>query len=162
VSAALVALGVLVLLIWLFLRRRVAVLPGEVVYRDGPDAETLLSHHHRLAGRPDYVTREKRGLVPVEVKSRALGERGRPYDSERAQLLAYCLLAEEQLGGPVSHGLLHYRDRSVRVAFGDRERQEITSLLAEMDATREAHRSHQQARRCQSCGFRDQCGEALA
>jgi CRISPR-associated exonuclease Cas4 len=162
VSVVLLALGVLVFLAWLFLRRRVAMLSGEVVYRDSPDAETLASGRYRLAGRPDYVTREKCGLVPVEVKSRALGDRGRPYDGERAQLLAYCLLTEENLGGAVSHGLLQYRDRSIVVPFGDRERQEITALLSEMEATREAHRSHSQAGRCKSCGFRAQCGEALA
>ena len=160
-SAVLLALGVIVLLVWLFLRRRVVVLPGEVVYRDTDGAPTLISHRYRLAGRPDYVTRESRGLVPVEVKSRNCGQRG-PYDGERAQVLAYCLLAEKELGGPVSHGLLQYRDRSVRVPFGDRERHEITALLAVMEATREAHRSHQQVGRCKSCGFRGRCGEALA
>lgn len=160
-SVVLLALGVLVLLVWLVLRRRVAVLPGEVVYRDGPDSETLVSRRYGVAGRPDYVTREKRGLVPVEVKSRSCGQRG-PYDGERAQLLVYCLLAEEDLGGPVSHGLLQYRDRSVVVPFGDRERREITALLAQMEATREAHRSHQQGGRCRSCGFRGRCNEALA
>lgn len=160
-SVVLLALGVFVLLVWLVVRRRVVVLPGEVVYRDGPDAETLVSRRHRVAGRPDYVTREKRGLVPVEVKSRSCGQRG-PYDGERAQVLVYCLLAEEDLGGPVSHGLLQYRDRSIVVPFGDRERREITALLAEMEATREAHRSHEQAGRCKSCGFRGRCDEALA
>jgi CRISPR/Cas system-associated exonuclease Cas4 (RecB family) len=140
----------------------VAVLPGEVVYRDDPDAETLVSRRYRVAGRPDYVTREAHGLVPVEVKSRALGDRGRPYGGERAQVLVYCLLAEEELGGPVSHGLLQYRDRRVTVAFGDRERQEIVALLAQIEATREPHRSHQQAGRCRSCGLRGQCSEALA
>jgi CRISPR-associated exonuclease Cas4 len=161
-SAILLVLGGFVLLAWLVLRRRITVLPGEVIYRDEPDAPTLVSQRYALRGRPDYVTPEKRGLVPVEVKSRALGDKGRPYDGERAQVLAYCLLAEEDLGGPVSHGLLQYRDRSIVVPFGDRERREIAALLAEMEATREAHRSHQQAGRCKKCGFRGQCNEALA
>ena len=160
-SAVLLALGVLALLAWLVLRRRAVALPGEVVYRDGPGAETLVSRRHGVAGRPDYVTRERHGLVPVEVKSRSCGRRG-PHDGERAQVLVYCLLAEEGLGGPVSHGLLRYRDRSVVVPFGGRERREITALLAEMGATREAHRSHQQAGRCRSCGFRGRCDEGLA
>jgi CRISPR-associated exonuclease Cas4 len=166
VSAALLALGVLALLFWLSLRRRAAVLPGEeVVYRDAPDAPdapVLVSRRHRLVGRPDYVTREGRGLVPVEVKSRALGPRGRPHDGERAQLLAYCLLAEEELGGPVAHGVLEYHDRRVSVPYGDRERAEVVALLAEMEATRDARRSHAQAARCRGCGFRTRCGEVLA
>jgi hypothetical protein len=60
-----------------------------------------ISHQHRLAGRPDYLTREAGGLVPVEVKSRSCGKSG-PYRGERAQLLAYCLLAEQDLGGAPS------------------------------------------------------------
>jgi hypothetical protein len=104
VSVLLLALGVLALLVCWFLRRRVAVLPGEVVYRDDPDTETLVSRRYRVAGRPDYVTREAYGLVPVEVKSRALGNRGRPYGGERAQVLVYCLLAEEELGARPGNG----------------------------------------------------------
>lgn len=160
-SAVLLALAALAFLLWLFLRSRVAVLPGEVVYRDEEGARTLVSRRHRLAGRPDYVTREKDGLVPVEVKSRACGKHG-PYPGERAQLLAYCLLAEEEFGGTVARGELQYRDRKVAVPFGEPQRQEITALLGRMDATREAHRSHEQAARCRRCGFRDQCSEALA
>jgi CRISPR-associated exonuclease Cas4 len=160
-SAVLLGLALLDFLAWLLLRGRATVLPGEVVYRDTPDAPTLVSRGHRLAGRPDYVTREKGGLVPVELKSRSLGPRGRPYDGERAQLLAYCLLAEEKLGGPVAYGVLEYRDRRVTVPFGERERREVAALLSEMEATHEAHRSHGQAGRCRRCGFRDRCGEAL-
>lgn len=159
-SIVLLALAVLAFLLSLFLRNHAAVCPGEVVYRDTDDEHTLVSDRYRLVGRPDYITREKRGLVPVEVKSRACGPRG-PYPGERAQLLAYCLLAEEEFGGRVAHSVLQYRDRSVTVPFNDRERRAITALLAEMNAAREAHRSHQQPGRCRGCGFRGQCSEAL-
>ena len=57
------------MLAWLWLRRDVAVLPGEVIYRDAAGAPTLVSHRYRLAGRPDYITQDARGVVPVEVKS---------------------------------------------------------------------------------------------
>lgn len=160
-SSLLFALAALALLLWWFLRRRAAVLPGEVVWRDTPEARTLVSRRYELAGRPDYVVREARGLVPVEVKSRACGPRG-PYASERAQLLAYCLLTEDALGASVTSGVLEYRDRRISVPFGQRERQEITTLLAQMDAESDAHRSHDQAARCRGCGFRTQCSEALA
>jgi CRISPR/Cas system-associated exonuclease Cas4 (RecB family) len=78
---------------------------------------TLVSHRFRLAGRPDYVTRGRRGLVPAEIKSRACGSRG-PHPSERAQLLAYCLLVEEAFNASVHAGVLQYprpqRDGAVR------------------------------------------------
>ncbi|MBX9875737.1 MAG: Dna2/Cas4 domain-containing protein [Beijerinckiaceae bacterium] len=161
IGAALMLLAALALLLWLYLRRRVETLPGEVTYQDGPGARTLVSHRHRLAGRPDYVTRGKRGLVPVEVKSRASGRSG-PRPGERAQLLAYCLLVEEALGEPVAHGVLRYADRAVTVPFGDRERREVAALLEQMDAEGDPRRSHDQAARCRGCGFRDRCAEALA
>ena len=63
-SGILFALAALAFLLWLLLRSRAEALPGEVAYRDAPDAGTLVSHHYRLAGRPDYVTRGKRGLIP--------------------------------------------------------------------------------------------------
>jgi CRISPR-associated exonuclease Cas4 len=161
VSELLLLLGFLALLVWWLLRKRADVLPGEVVYRDTPDAPTLVSRRFRLAGRPDYVTRESRGLVPVEVKSRTCGEYG-PYAGERAQLFAYCLIVEEEFSGTVARGELQYRDRKVTVPFGEPQRQEIINLLKRMDAMQEAHRSHSQAGRCRRCGFRDQCSEALA
>ena len=88
-------------------------------------ARRLRKGRYELAGRPDYVVRSARGLVPVEVKSRACGSRG-PYAGERAQLLAYCLLTEDALSGTVTSGVLEYRDRRISVPFGERERQEIT------------------------------------
>lgn len=69
-SGFLFAFAALALLVWWVLRRRAAVLPGEVVWRDTPDADTLVSRRYALAGRPDYVVREAGGLVPFEVKSR--------------------------------------------------------------------------------------------
>ena len=43
-SAVFLGLGVLALLAWLVLRRRAVALPGEVVYRDGPDAPVRRGH----------------------------------------------------------------------------------------------------------------------
>jgi CRISPR/Cas system-associated exonuclease Cas4 (RecB family) len=160
-SVVLFALGVLAILIWLFLRGRGERMPGEIVYRDTPDVPTLYSQKYRLAGRPDYIVRESDGFVPVEVKSRQCGKFG-PYPGERAQLLAYCLLTEEEFGGRVVRGELQYPNRNVLVLFGEQEREEIASLLHNMRAARDLHRSHQQEGRCRSCGFRARCDEALA
>ncbi|MDO9712801.1 CRISPR-associated protein Cas4 [Paracraurococcus lichenis] len=159
-SGLLFGLAALALLAWWLLRRRAAVLPGGVVYSDAPDAPTLVSHRHRLAGRPDYVVRGARGPVPVEVKSRGCGRHG-PHAGERAQLLAYCLLVEAEFGEPVREGLLQYRDRAVQVPFGEAERRETAALLAAMVGRQERHRSHLQAARCRGCGTRAACGEAL-
>jgi CRISPR/Cas system-associated exonuclease Cas4 (RecB family) len=84
-----------------------------------PEAPTLYSRKYRLASRPDYVTREAGGFVPVEVKSRQCGKFG-PYPGERAQLLAYCVLTEEEFGSGVEHGELRYANRTIMVPFRDR------------------------------------------
>ena len=160
-SFTLLALGVLAILTWLVLRDRGAQMPGEVVYSDTPETLTLFSQRYRLAGRPDYVIRQSGGFVPVEVKSRQCGKFG-PYAGERAQLFAYCLLTEEELGGRVARGELRYANRTIIVPFGEPERGEIIDLLRDMRAAGHPHRSHDQAARCKRCGFRTRCDEALA
>jgi hypothetical protein len=125
-SFTLLALGVLAILTWLVLRDRGAQMPGEVVYSDTPETLTLFSQRYRLAGRPDYVIRQSGGFVPVEVKSRQCGKFG-PYTGERAQLFAYCLLTEEELGGRVARGELRYANRTIIVPFGEPERERLST-----------------------------------
>jgi CRISPR/Cas system-associated exonuclease Cas4 (RecB family) len=105
------------------------------------------------------------GSFPVEVKSRSCGKSG-PYDGEKAQLCAYCLLVEELTGTTVRFGVIQYVDRECRVPFGNRERSYIADLLARIRQAKslvQIGRSHTHARRCQTCGFRsaDVCGQAL-
>jgi hypothetical protein len=124
----------------LFLHDKAARLPGEMIYRDADGrAESLLSDRYGLKGKPDYVLRSRGALLPVEVKSRACGSRG-PYDSEKAQLFAYCLLVEDQWDTTARAGILQYRDR----------RMLLETLKAEVDDYLERHRSE-----------RDEQGHAL-
>jgi CRISPR/Cas system-associated exonuclease Cas4 (RecB family) len=100
--------------------------------------------------------------VPVEVKSRSFG-RG-PHDGEKAQLFACCLLVEEW-GQPVRERILQYADREMRMPFGDNERAWLLGLIAEMqryESAADVARSLSQARKCQRCGVRANCGQALA
>jgi CRISPR-associated exonuclease Cas4 len=159
------ALAFVALVIWLRLqlaRRREAV----VIYSDTDTrhrGEVLVSHRYRLAGRPDYLTHTRSGLTPIELKSRSCGPKG-PYPGERAQLLAYCLLAEDAVGEPVQNGLLEYANRQFPIPYGPAERQEIIALLDKMRAAEtagDAQRSHHDPRRCRACGVRSTCGQAL-
>ena len=163
IGAVFLLLAVLALLIFVFTVRRPF---GAVMYSDTDQknrGETLAAHRYRLAGRPDYIIRTAEGATPIEVKSRNCGPRG-PYASEKAQLYAYCLLAEEALGLTVTAGILEYPNRKYRVPFGPRERHEIIALLDDMHTVRGSQpipRSHNDARRCRACGVRASCGEAL-
>jgi CRISPR-associated exonuclease Cas4 len=171
IGLLLLALTVIAFIAWLFFYRRSRVGPaalGTIVYDDAgrfrPE-EVLVSHRYGLKGKPDYIVRDAKGQFPVEVKSRACGQRG-PYDGEKAQLFAYCLLVEEFSGEPVSSGLIEFAGRQWRLPFGERERRYVVSILDEIRLTRavsDVPRNHSRAVRCQRCGFRgeDVCGQAL-
>ena len=171
IGLMLLALAVIAFIAWLFFYRRSQVGPaalGTVVYDDAgrfhPE-EVLVSHRYGLKGKPDYIVRDANGQFPAEVKSRACGQRG-PYDGEKAQLFAYCLLVEEYTGEPVRSGLIEFANRQWRLPFGDRGRRYVLSVLDEIRRLRVATdvaRSHTQAGKCRGCGFRrdDVCGQAL-
>jgi CRISPR-associated exonuclease Cas4 len=170
---------------WLAARRgaRRAGLPeGRIIYSDTgapvgriapialnergePQEKPLVSHHHRLAGRPDYLVRTKEGIIPVEAKSTKCPANGVPYESHLMQLASYCLLVEETMGAGVPFGVIRYRDRQLRVDYTDELRAALLAVLAEMREARAAadvHRSHEETARCAACSYREICDESLA
>ena len=140
---------------------------GQVVYVDTrgwqKSDRPLFSNTYRLTGKPDYLVKDGRNLIPVEVKSRAAP--AAPYLSHVMQLAAYCLLVEEALSAPAPYGYVHYRDKTFRVDFTASLRAELRQLLAEMRAAgraRQVHRNHDTPQRCVHCGFQEVCGEQLS
>ncbi len=139
---------------------------GKVVYADTGawqrNERPLFSRTYGLTGKPDYLVRDARHIIPVEVKSRAAPDS--PYLSHVMQLAAYCLLVEDVLGARAPYGFVHYRDKTFRVDFTSALRAELLSLLKEMRGALRApvvHRSHDSAARCAHCGFQEVCGEGL-
>jgi CRISPR-associated exonuclease Cas4 len=133
------------------------------VYLVAPD-KVLVSHRYKLVGIPDEIVRMENGeRVPVELKTKHWSGR-EPPAGDRAQVLAYCLLIEENYRQSVSFGILRYADSAFRIPFGDAERQEILGLLSEIQEARKARdvrRNHNRARRCRKCGMQTSCGDAL-
>jgi CRISPR-associated exonuclease Cas4 len=81
------------------------------------------------------------------------------------QLAAYCLLVEEQERRKPPHGIIKYRDRAFEVEFTNELRTELLNTLDAMRrdlGTRDIARDHEQAGRCQRCGYRDRCDQSLA
>jgi CRISPR-associated exonuclease Cas4 len=158
--------------LWLLVRagaaRRATGLPlGHVVYVDTGAWDRcerpLFSNQHRLTGRPDYLVRSREGLIPVEVKSGIAPEQ--PYPAHVLQLAAYCLLVEEQESRSPAYGILKYRDRAFEVDYTPALRDELVHTLDAMRRDLGAHdvaRTHDQAERCQGCGYRDRCDQRLA
>ena len=149
--------------------RRATGLPaGRIVYADTSRwqraAHPLFSRQHQLAGKPDYLVREGRAVIPAEVKaSRA------PADGPRAghalQLAAYCLLVEETERTRPPYGIIKYADEAFRVDYTPALRQALAETLSRMrrDLGRgQTHRSHADPARCRRCGFRAVCDERLA
>ena len=157
--------------LWLLLRsgaaRREAGLPaGRVTYTDTGAWDRcerpLFSDRYQLTGRPDYLVRTDRGLIPVEVKSRPAP--ARPYRSHLLQLAAYCLLVEEQEGQAPPYGILKYRNRAFEVDYTPALRRELLTTLDRIRRDRRArrvNRSHDDPRRCRGCGYRQRCDQRL-
>jgi CRISPR-associated exonuclease Cas4 len=165
VGLALLLLALLTLL-WAARLRASTGLPwAPVVYQDtgghAPE-QTLVSRRHGLSGRPDYLISSRGRMIPVEVKP---GRRAaEPYDSDLMQLAAYCLLVEETTGVAPPYGLLRYAERTFRLDYTPRVRDELLDMLDTMREALDAPdcgRSHDQPQRCRACGFYEQCDEAL-
>lgn len=165
------ALLIVVGLIGLGLGRRAQIdagLPiGRLIYADTGDwrpiEQPLFSITYRLAGKPDYVIRRGRQVIPIEVKSANAPSDG-PRRSHILQLAAYCLLIQEQYRQRPQYGIVKYADRSFEVDYTP---QLESSLLDAIDSMRNdlasggSHRSHTEAARCLRCGMRSACNESL-
>jgi len=148
-------------------RQESGVPEGEIIYSDTGawrrNDRPLFSNRYRLTGKPDYLVRQGREIIPVEVKSTRLRGR-RPYDSHVMQLAAYCLLVEDVLGARPSHGILKYADTTIRINYTDALRRELLTTLQAMQRAmrrRDVPRSHDDPNRCRYCGYRDACDQAL-
>jgi CRISPR-associated exonuclease Cas4 len=149
------------------MRRSSGVPRGRIVYRDTGDWQRceapLFSARYRLAGRPDYLVRQRTETLPVEVKSGPAPLE--PYRSHLLQLAAYCLLVEEAEGRTPPYGILRYADRTFEVDFTPALRRDLLQALDQIRAglhAPEVHRDHHDAARCRGCGVRSQCNERLA
>lgn len=146
-----------------------AGLPVEahVVYTDtgawNKVEQPLFSRRYRLTGKPDYIVEtEGRVLIPIEVKPNRAARQ--PRRSDTMQLMAYGVLIEEKFGARPAYGLLKYRDRAFRIEFTPELRAEFFAILDEMRRARRAAnvpRSHGDASRCRTCGYREACDERL-
>ncbi len=165
-GAGCLLVGGIALLAWSAKLRRESGLPrGDVTHSDMDEERRgtpLISHRYGLTGTPDYIVDTPDGPVPVEVKpSRTDTE---PRESHLLQVLAYCLLVEEQDGKRPPYGLLRYSTETFRVDYNNQTKQHIISVIEEMrEAAKqhEVHRSHDVPAKCRMCSYRTICDEAL-
>jgi len=161
-------LGALALLLIALRMRRSTGLPaGRLIYTDTSNwqrnMQSLYSHKHRLAGKPDYLIQDGKSVIPVELKSGEAPQE--PREGHVMQLAAYCLLVEETYQTRPTYGIIQYADRQFAVDYTDALR---TSLLEQMTQMRTEgylpsgpHRSHTDPSRCAGCGVRHECNQRL-
>jgi CRISPR-associated exonuclease Cas4 len=161
VALAAVGLGLAVAGVAPLRRRQGDRALGSLEAIDAGRARTLRSVRYRLAGRPDALRRAPDGsLVPVELKHRPAPRRS-PYRSHRIQLLAYCLLVEEETGRAPPFGVLRYRDRDVRLRWDRAARAELLSVLSEATAPYDGGADPSPGK-CAGCRWAPGCDASLA
>lgn len=147
--------------------RKAAGLPGgRVIYTDtdewGEVEDPLYDPVTKLTGRPDYLIRQKKFVIPVEVKSGRVPDS--PYDSHIYQLAAYCLLVEREFGVRPPYGVIHYGKRTFAVDYTPQMENALLDLMTEMrqaERKKNVDRSHESPPRCRGCGFANTCEQAL-
>jgi CRISPR-associated exonuclease Cas4 len=166
-SLLLIALAAGVLLLSRRWQKQSGLPDGSVIYSDDgawfKNGDVLTDPGLRLAGKPDYLVEQADGtIIPVEIKS---GRAPRlPYPGHVMQLMAYCRLVDVTYGVRPAHGILQYNDRAFAVDFTATLEQDLLDTLEEMrrdQASADMERSHDDPRRCASCGYREQCEDSL-
>jgi CRISPR-associated exonuclease Cas4 len=147
-------------------RRRTGLPGGRVVYSDtrfwSKVEKPLFDPHLGLAGKPDYLVKQDGDWIPVEVKTGHTP--AQPYKGHLVQLAVYCLLVEKTYGRRPPHGLIHYPQGDFAVDYTTALEAEVLRLLQELRRDLqhgEVDRSHEDASRCRSCGYRGVCEQAL-
>jgi CRISPR-associated exonuclease Cas4 len=147
-------------------RKKAGVPAGRVIYVDasqwGRVEKPLYDPDLRLTGRPDYLVKQGKKIIPIELKSRRAPQM--PYDSHIFQLGAYCLLVASEYGNRPSYGILHYNDKSFSIDFTRDFEKTLKATILEMQQHEDKSpldRSHQDARRCMHCGYQSICDQSL-
>lgn len=148
------------------LQKRSGLPGGRVIYSDmnrwGPNEEALYDATIGLTGRPDYLIQQGNFIIPVEVKTGRVPSA--PYDSHIFQVAAYCYLVEKSMGQRPPYGIIHYGKRSFAVDYTKEMELALLDLISEIrgaDRKRKILRSHQQAARCNGCGFSFTCDQKI-
>jgi CRISPR-associated exonuclease Cas4 len=145
-------------------RARYAV-RGDLVYIDSnaEKPKLFVSKKHGLSGRPDAVVMDGEHHIPVELKTGRV-PRG-PLFSHILQVVAYCVLLEEEYGRAPPYGIIRYGETAYEIEYNVDQRTLLLQKLDEMRAAigkGEAHRNHNRPGKCIHCSRRVGCPERLA
>lgn len=125
-------LGVILLAFWYLQTQNLGILKNKYIYADSSKASVpiLFSKTLNLSGKPDYLIKQKGMIFPVEVKTGRTPKE--PYDNHVMQLMAYCLLVEENYGTRPFGGFLKYPEKEFKIAYTDQAKNNIKEVIGEM------------------------------
>lgn len=160
-------LGVLILLVSHFQRKKSGIPTGEIVYTDTSAwkalTKPLFDPDLRLTGKPDYLVKQGANIIPIEVKSSRAPES--PYKGHILQLAAYCYLVSVEFKERPAFGYIHYKDKTFKVPYSDSLENELISVInaiKTLEYQPGVDRSHQSPGRCRGCGYVSICDQKIA
>lgn len=132
---------------------------GKISYNDlYKPAKPLFSKILKLSGKPDYVIKQDKYYIPIELKT---GKHNKPQKNHIFQLAAYCQLLEENYGGFVPYGILVYNNKyQYKIPYDPKTRFELDKTIQKMRyalKNRKIIVNHNDIRRCKSCSMRTYC-----
>lgn len=146
ISAITLILGFILLAVWYLQQKKFGILNNQKIYSDTDKSpgEILYAKSLALSGKPDYLVKENNMVFPVEVKTGRTPHE--PYENHIMQLMAYCLLVEENYGTRPIGGYLKYPEKEFKIAYTDEARDSLKDLVGEMlllkHSGKELHCSH--------------------
>jgi len=141
------------------IKEKLNIQEGEVVYSDlDVPAKSLYSKRYSIVGKPDYIIRKNKQIIPVEIKTSTVTE---PQRNHIFQLLAYCQLVEDCYRVFTQYGLLVYNNGChYKINFTPKLRFKLEMAIKKMRRllrNKELIRNHNDPSKCICCSMREYC-----
>ena len=132
---------------------------GRITYSDlSKPANPFYSKKYKISGKPDYIVKQNKYFIPVELKT---GNHSKPQKNHILQIAAYCHLLEQNYGGFVPYGILVYNDTDqYKIPFDPMIRFELESTIKKMRYSLKTGKiimNHSDFKRCRACSMRTYC-----
>lgn len=131
-SVSLFVIGLFLLVFLIKRQKGLGILQKNRIYADSTmqPGFILQSTTIPLRGKPDYVIEDGDSLIPVEVKT---GKTPRePYLNHTMQVMAYCLLVEEQYSVLPKGGIIKYPGAEFKVGYTKEAEIAVRQLVNEI------------------------------
>ena len=152
VLASVIFLGVILLVLSIILRKRIAIPDGEVTYSDSErkPGEVMEAKGIPLVGKPDYIIKKDDNFIPVEVKTGSTPSS--PYKNHIAQLYAYCLLVAEHFEKRPPYGIISYPEQEIPLEYTNEAETGVKKIVTEvMDKKRTGTYRKDMKQVCKKC-----------